>query len=65
LGATGTADTLQVGERAFFLLGMPKNERANVSDKALQALKQLVAELLGYDGQAPEVGELYEVTSDE
>jgi len=68
-GGVRTLLAFRVGERAYFVYGFAKNERANVSDKALQALKRLAAELLGYDDralvQALEAGELYEVTSDE
>jgi len=68
-GGVRTLLAFRVGERAYFVYGFAKNERANVSDKALQALKRLAAELLGYDdralAQALEAGELYEVTSDE
>jgi len=68
-GGVRTLLAFRVGERAYFVYGFAKNERANVSDKELQALKRLAAELLGYDdralAQALEAGELYEVTSDE
>jgi len=53
----------RVGERAFFVFGFAKNERANVSDKGL------VSQLLGYDArtlaQALHAGELHEVERDE
>lgn len=68
-GGVRTLLAFQIGERAYFVYGFAKNERANVSDKELQALKRLAAELLGYDdralAQALEAGELSEVTSDE
>ena len=41
----------RVGERAFFVFGFAKNERANVSDKGLVALKLLGSQLLGYDAR--------------
>lgn len=45
-GKRGGARTLlayRVGERAFFVYGFAKNERDNVNDLELQALKQLAA----------------------
>ena len=42
----------RIGERAFFVFGFAKNERANVvSDKGLVALKLLGSHLLGYDAR--------------
>jgi len=59
----------RIGERAFFVFGFAKNERANVSDKGLVALKLLGSHLLGYDArtlsQALRTGELHEVQSNE
>jgi len=59
----------RVGERAFFVFGFAKNERANVSDKALVALKLLGSQLLAYDTrtltQALRAGELHEVENNE
>lgn len=59
----------RVDERAFFVFGFAKNERTNVSDKGLVALKLLGSQLLGYDArtlpQALRTGELHEVESDE
>jgi len=40
-GGLRTLLAFRVGERAFFVFGFAKNERANVSDKALVALKLL------------------------
>jgi hypothetical protein len=68
-GGLRTLLALRVGERAFFVFGFAKNERANVSDKELQALKLLASQLLDYDAralrEALHAGELYEVESDE
>jgi len=59
----------QVGDRACFVFGFAKNERADVSDLELLSLKRLVAEFLGYDdeelAQALHVGKLYEVKKHE
>ena len=35
-------------ERAFYLYGFAKNQRANVSEKELKALKLLATEMLGF-----------------
>jgi hypothetical protein len=68
-GGLRTLLALRMGERAFFVFGSAKNERANVSVKELQALKLLASELLGYDAralaQALRAGELHEVQDDE
>lgn len=67
-GGLRTLLAFRVDERAFFVFGFAKNERANVSDKALVALKLLGSQLLGYDThtltQALSAGELHEVESD-
>jgi hypothetical protein len=53
---------------AFFVYGFAKNERANISDKELKALKLLATQLLGYTPpaltKAIKAGELIEVTKD-
>ncbi|WP_158937261.1 type II toxin-antitoxin system RelE/ParE family toxin [Burkholderia sp. S171] len=68
-GALRTLLAFRVDERAFFVFGFAKNERANVSGKGLAALKLLGSQLLGYDArtltQALRAGELHEVESDE
>ncbi|KWD78416.1 type II toxin-antitoxin system RelE/ParE family toxin [Burkholderia ubonensis] len=68
-GGLRTLLAFRVGDRAYFVYGFAKNERANVSTKELQALKLLAAQLLGYDARtlakALAAGELYEVESDE
>ena len=55
----------QLDDKAFFIYGFSKNERANVSQKELKALKLLASELLGYSTEALEkavqAGELIEV----
>ncbi|KQR84667.1 hypothetical protein ASG35_28090 [Burkholderia sp. Leaf177] len=68
-GGLRTLLAFRMGERAFFVFGFAKNERANVSEKGLVALKLLASELLGYDSptltQALRAGELIEVKGDE
>jgi hypothetical protein len=55
------------GNKAFFIYGFDKNERGNISQKELRALRRLAAELLGYGEQslkkALETRELFEVKS--
>ncbi len=52
-------------EKAFFVYGFAKNERANISDKELKALKLLAKELLNYPAEmlakAIKAGELIEI----
>lgn len=53
------------GNKAFFVVGFTKNERANIDPKELKALKLLATELLGYSDQkldkAIQAGELLEI----
>ena len=51
-GGYRTIVALQVKERAFFLYGFGKNERANISQKEKKAFKKLAKELLGYTEEA-------------
>jgi hypothetical protein len=67
-GKSGSVRTLlafQLDNKAFFIYGFSKNERSNVSQKELKALKLLATELLGYTNAALEkamqAGELIEV----
>ena len=67
-GKSGSVRTLlafQLDDKAFFIYGFSKNERSNVSQKELKALKLLATELLGYTNAALEkamkAGELIEV----
>ena len=68
-GGVRTLLALRTGDRAFFLFGFAKNERANLSDKELEALKRLAPQLLGYGARelrdAVSAGKLYEVENDE
>lgn len=70
-GKRGGARTLVAfrrGGSAFFVYGYPKNERANISERELDALRLLAKELLGYSAEqlvtAVEVGELFKVADD-
>jgi len=70
-GKSGSVRTLlafQLDGKAFFIYGFSKNERSNVSQKELKALKLLASELLAYTGvaliKAMKAGELIEVNSD-
>ena len=64
-GGTTTLVALKQGEKAFFVYGFAKNERANISDKELKALKLLAKELLSYSAatlaKATEASELIEI----
>lgn len=70
-GKRGGARTLLAfrrGSAAFFIYGYPKNERANITERELEALRLLARELLSYsDPQlslAVKAGELFEVEGD-
>jgi hypothetical protein len=67
-GGTRTLVVYQQNNKAFFIYGFAKNERANISDKELKALKLLATQLLGYTNpalvKAIEAGELIEVIND-
>lgn len=64
-GGSRTLVAFKEGEKAFFIYGFAKNERANVSEKELKALKLLAKELLSYSAatlaQATAAGELIEI----
>lgn len=68
-GSTRTLIAFKEGEKAFFIYGFAKNERANVSNKELQALKMLAKELLNYSApalaKATQAGELIEIEVDD
>ena len=68
-GKRGGAQTLvayRSGHAVFFMYGFPKNERANIENDELKALRLLAKELLGYSrhelAKAVEAGELIEVS---
>ncbi len=56
-------------DKAFFIYGFAKNERANITQKELKALRMLAAELLGHDksalNRAVSADELIRVTSND
>ncbi len=64
-GSSRTLVAFKHGEKAFFIYGFAKNERANISSKELQALKLLAKELLNYAApalvKATKAGELIEI----
>lgn len=64
-GSTRTLVAFKKGDKAFFIYGFAKNERANVSDKELRALRLLAKELLNYTAPALDnamlAGELIEI----
>ena len=64
-GSTRTLVAFKQGDKAFFVYGFAKSERANVSDKELRALKLLAKELLDYTApalaKAMQAGELIEI----
>mgnify|MGYP001828317616 FL=1 len=57
------------GEKAFFVYGFANNERSNISDNELKALKLLAKELLNYPvaslTKAIKAGELIEIEVDD
>ena len=64
-GSSRTLIAFKRGDKAFFIYGFAKSERANISDKELQALKLLAKELLNYAApalaKATKAGELIEI----
>ncbi|MGS2723391.1 type II toxin-antitoxin system RelE/ParE family toxin [Porticoccus sp. GXU_MW_L64] len=64
-GGVRTLLAFKVSDKAFFLYGFAKSQRANVNTRELKALKLLAAELLGHDdkqlAQALRAGELIEI----
>ena len=67
-GGTRTLVVYQQANKAFFVYGFAKSERANISDKELKALKLLATQLLGYTNpalvKAIDAGELIEAVND-
>lgn len=51
-GGFRTLILFRVRERAFFVHGFAKNERDNIDNDELAALRELAAVMLGYDGAA-------------
>jgi hypothetical protein len=64
-GGVRTLVAFKQGEKAFFIFGFAKNERANISNDELKALKFLAKELLNYPAtsltKAVQAGELIEI----
>lgn len=64
-GSIRTLVAFRQGNKAFFIYGFAKNERANVSNKELRALKMLAKELMNYTAaaltKAMKAGELIEI----
>ncbi len=64
-GSIRTLVAFRQGNKAFFIYGFAKNERANVSNKELRALKMLAKELMNYTTaaltKAMKAGELIEI----
>lgn len=67
-GSTRTLLAFKKDDRAFFIYGFAKNQRADVGDRELQALKLLARELLSYSAsmlaEAIKVGELIEIEAE-
>lgn len=67
-GSTRNVVAFRQGDKAIFIYGFAKNERANIGDKELKASKLLARELLSYTKPAVEkavkAGELIEVEDD-
>lgn len=51
-GGSRTLLAYRKGEKAFFVMGFAKNERANIDARDLKALGKLADELLGYTNAA-------------
>jgi len=68
-GGSRTLLAYQSKDKAFFIFGFAKNERANINAKELKSLKLLANELLGYSDkkleQAIKVNELIEIVTEE
>jgi hypothetical protein len=64
-GGIRTLLAFKVKDKAFFIYGFAKNQRDNITDKELQALKLWASQLLAYDDnaltKAIQNNELYEV----
>lgn len=51
-GGVRTLLVYKVDDKVFFIYGFAKNDRSNISDNELKALKLLAKELLGYSDKA-------------
>ncbi len=67
-GSLRTLVAFKADDKAFFIYGFAKNERDNISQNELKALRLLATELLGYGSvllaKAIAVGEIVEVSND-
>jgi hypothetical protein len=67
-GGVRTLLAFKADDKAFFIYGFAKNQRDNIGNQELKALKRLAAELLAYRDQAMKkalkAGELREVEND-
>lgn len=68
-GGLRTILAVRLGDKSFFIYGYAKNQRTNINETELRALKMLASELLAYDADALAValpgGELVEVNHEE
>ena len=68
-GSTRTLLAFRQDDKAFFIYGFAKNERANIKPDELKALKRYAKQLLEYDEQAlktmMKAGKIIEVNSNE
>lgn len=64
-GAARSILAYQIQEKAFFIFGFAKNEKATISDEELKIAKSFAKELLGYSSEQLDKlvknGKLYEV----
>jgi hypothetical protein len=51
-GGMRTIVAFKIEDKAFFIYGFAKNQRENIDEKELKALKLLAAHLLNYDQKA-------------
>lgn len=67
-GSLRTLVAFKMDDKAFFIYGFAKNERDNITQNELKALRLLAAELLGYGpallAKAVTAGEVVEVSDD-
>lgn len=67
-GSLRTLVAFKTDDKAFFIYGFAKNERDNISQNELKALRLLATELLGYSpallAKAVTAGEIVEVSDD-
>jgi hypothetical protein len=68
-GGVRTLIAFRVEDKAFFMYGFAKNQRDNIKDNELKALKTMASELLGYSNKVLaemiKQGKLVEVENNE